>query len=186
MRVEAGGRFVEEEDGRAVDERGRQVEPAPHPARVGAGHAVGGVGETEALEQLVGPGDGRRPAQVREPPDEAEVLAAGEVAVDRGVLAGEADAGSDRVGPPGHVEAEDLGVAAVGREHGGQDPDGGRLAGAVGAEHAEDGAGRHLEVDAGQRLEVTEALGEALDPDRGGLGVRVLVVGHGWHPIGYA
>ena len=42
-RVEAGGRLVEEEHARLVDERRGEVEPALHPARVGADAAVGGV-----------------------------------------------------------------------------------------------------------------------------------------------
>ena len=47
-----GGRLVEEQHRRARDERGREVEPAAHAAGVGLRHAVGGVGEVEALEQL--------------------------------------------------------------------------------------------------------------------------------------
>ena len=53
LRVEAGGRLVEEEDARAVDERQRQVEPALHAARVAADLAVGRLGEADALDQLV-------------------------------------------------------------------------------------------------------------------------------------
>ena len=40
-RVEAGGRLVEEEHPRLVDQRRGEVEPAPHPARVGADPPVG-------------------------------------------------------------------------------------------------------------------------------------------------
>ena len=50
--VEAGGRLVEEEDPRLVDERQRQVEPPLHPARVAADFAVRGFGEADALEQF--------------------------------------------------------------------------------------------------------------------------------------
>ena len=59
---------------------------------------VGGVGEPEALEQLVGPRHDAGFGQVGQPADQAEVLAAGEVLVDRGVLAGEADARAHRCG----------------------------------------------------------------------------------------
>ena len=51
--VEAGRRLVEEEDARPVDERHREIEPALHPARVAAHLAVGGLGQADALEQLV-------------------------------------------------------------------------------------------------------------------------------------
>ena len=43
LRVEPGGRLVEEEDRRVVDQRERQVEPALHPARVRADLAVAGA-----------------------------------------------------------------------------------------------------------------------------------------------
>ena len=53
--VEAGGGLVEEEDGRAGDEGGGQVEATAHAARVGLEDAVAGVGQAEVLQQLVGP-----------------------------------------------------------------------------------------------------------------------------------
>ena len=51
--VEAGRRLVEEHDARSVHEREREVEPALHAAGVAANLAIGGVGETDAVEQLV-------------------------------------------------------------------------------------------------------------------------------------
>ena len=54
-RVEAGRRLVEEQHRRAEDKRGREVEPAAHAARVRLHRPPGGLGEVEALEQLVGP-----------------------------------------------------------------------------------------------------------------------------------
>ena len=50
--VEARRRLVEEEHRRLVDERAREVDAAPHPARVRANEAVAGVGQVEALEEL--------------------------------------------------------------------------------------------------------------------------------------
>ena len=66
-----------------------------------------------------------RPAQVEEAADELEVLAAGEVLVDRGVLAGEADRRADRVGLADDVVAGDGRAARVGAEERREDPDGG-------------------------------------------------------------
>ena len=54
LRVEPGGRLVQEQDPRTVDEREREVEPPLHPARVAADLAVRGPVEPDALEQLVG------------------------------------------------------------------------------------------------------------------------------------
>ena len=76
-RVEAGGRLVEEEDRRPRDERGGEVEPAAHAARVGPDEAVGGLGEVEALEQLASRAlAASRLRQVVEPADHLEVLEA--------------------------------------------------------------------------------------------------------------
>jgi hypothetical protein len=61
-----------------------------------------------------------------------QVLLAGEQVVDGGELAGDADRGPDGVRLPGQVVARDLDLAAVGADQGGQDVDGGGLAGAVG------------------------------------------------------
>ena len=52
--VQAGGRLVEEEDPRGVDERQRQVEPALHSAGVALHLAVRRLREPNAPEQLVG------------------------------------------------------------------------------------------------------------------------------------
>ena len=59
--------------------------------------------------------------------------------------------------------------ALVGLEERRQDPDGGRLAGAVRAEEPEDGPGRDVQVDAAERLDVPVALAEPPCLD-GGLG----------------
>ena len=61
-RVEAGRRLVEEEHGRAGDERGAQVEAPAHAARVRLDRAIGRVDEIEALEQLLPAALGRRAA----------------------------------------------------------------------------------------------------------------------------
>ena len=53
LHVEPGGRLVEEEEPRLVDEREREVEPAAHAARVAAHLAVGGLGEPDPRDQLV-------------------------------------------------------------------------------------------------------------------------------------
>ena len=168
MRVEARRRLVEEQHRRPVDERGREVEPPAHPAGVGPHRPVGGLDEVESLEQLRGPRPRSSPArQVHEPADQAQVLAAGEVAVDRRVLAGEPDRAPHRV----RLVRRRRGRAPSARPPSGgssvvEHPDRGGLAGAVRAEQAEDRAGRHLEVDAGQRDDVAEPFDQPLDSDR--------------------
>src|SRR5215213_6016801 len=56
-------------------------------------------------------------------------------------------------------------AAAVGAQVGGEDADGGGLAGAVGTEQPEHRARRHLEVDAVKGHDLAQPLGQALDDD---------------------
>ena len=83
-----------------------------------------------------------------------EVLAAGGVAVGAVLLADDADRVADAHRLGEHVEAGDAGAARVGAGERGEDPDGGGLAGAVGAEQAEDGARLDREVEAVERADV--------------------------------
>src|SRR5215471_13071493 len=48
-----------------------------------------------------------------------------------------------------------------------QDPDGGALAGTVGAEQTDDGAARHAEAHVVERRRLTETLGDAVETDGG-------------------
>ncbi len=130
------------------DQAGAEVEPAAHAARVGLGRPVGGVGQLEPLEERPRPLARLGGGHVVQPPDHLEVLQAGEVLVDRGVLSREADHVPELLRVADHVEAGDGRAARVGMQQRGQDPDGGGLAGAVGAEEPEDRGGRDLEVDA--------------------------------------
>ena len=105
-------------------------------------------------------------AEVRELADQREVLAAGEVLVDGGVLAGEADARPHLLRVLAHVDAEHPGGAAVGLEQRGEHAHDGGLARAVGPEQPEHAALGDLERDALDRLEVAEALHQAVGHDR--------------------
>ena len=165
-RVEPGGRLVEEQHRRPGDERGGEVEPAAHAARVGLDQPVAGLGEVEALEQLGRALARRLAAEVVEPADHLQVLEPGQVLVDGGVLAGEPDLRAQLGGVGDHVEPGDPRAAAGRRQQRGQDPDRGRLAGAVRAEQAEHGAGLDLQVDPAERLDVPVGLPQPLDLDR--------------------
>ena len=94
-RVQAGRRLVEEQHRRAHHEARRQVEPAAHPAAIGASHAVGGVGEVEAVEQLGRPRPRLAAGQAAQPADHHEVLAPGQHLVDGRRLRGDADVALD-------------------------------------------------------------------------------------------
>ena len=115
---------------------------------------------------------GGAPRLAVEAADHDEVLEPGQVVVDRGVLAREADAGAELPGLADHVQAGHASAAGVGGEEGGEDPDRRRLAGPVGAEHAENGAGGGLEIHAVERADLAERLDEAADLDRWGEGMH--------------
>ena len=77
-------------------------------------------------------------AHALQPPLEDEVLAPGRLAVDTRRLRHVPDRAAHRAGLGRDVVPGDGGAARVGLRQRGEDPDGGRLAGAVRAEQAED------------------------------------------------
>ena len=149
--VEPGGGLVEEQHLGHGDEAGGQVEPAPHAAGEVLDQLLGGVGEVEPLEQLVGPGPGPGLGQVVEPAHHLEVGPGAHQPVDRGLLGGHADAAAHGAGVGDDVDAGDRGRALGGRRERGEDADGRGLARAVVAEQAEHGARRDVEVEVAQR-----------------------------------
>ena len=160
-RVEAGRRLVEDQHAGPAHEARAQVEPAPHAAGVGPDGAVGGVGEVQALQRLLGPHLRLLGAQAVQPSDHLQVLSAGQHLVDCGVLPGQADHGADGDGLADDVQAVDLRPAGIGAEQGGQHLDEGGLAGPVRAEEPEDGGGRHLQVHPIEGLGLAEGLADA-------------------------
>ena len=170
-RVEAGGRLVEEDHrraGRRGRRRGRAAGacrrsrswPSAPAASVRSNHSSSSRARARASRL------GRSSSW----PISTRFCSAGQVLVDRGVLAGQADRLPHLLRRRGATSKPgDAGRSAVGGEQRGEDAHGGRLAGAVRPEHAEHGALADGEVDAGQRLRGAEALGEALGLD--GVGV---------------
>jgi hypothetical protein len=128
--------------------------------------AVGGVGEVEPVEELVGAALGVACGEVEELAEHAQVLAAREELVHGGVLAGQADRAPDGRRFTDDVEPEDACLPLVRREEGGEHAHERGLAGAVRTEEAEDLTACDLEVDPGERLGAAEALAYALDGDR--------------------
>ena len=148
-RVEAGGRLVEEEHAGLVDERGGEVEPALHPARVGADAAVGGLRQPDPAEQRVGAPVALGAVEAVEgrlQPDQLLPVISGSSAASWSAtpIAERTAAGS-----LDDVVAGDPGAAAGRPQQRGQHPHRGRLAGAVRAEERVDLALGDLEVDPG-------------------------------------
>ena len=164
-RVQPGRRLVQEQDRGTGHQGAGQVQPPAHAARVALQHAVGGVGQLELRQELGGPGPGRGPAHVRQLTDQHQVLAPREQRVQRRILGGHADVAAYLRRVPQHVDAGHRRRTRIGPGQRGQHPHGGRLAGAVRAQEAEDGAGRHGDVDTRQRLGLPVALGQPFGLD---------------------
>ena len=165
--VEAGRGLVQEDDARAADEAGGEVEAAAHAAASTCGR--GGPRRPGGRTTRAAPcarALGVLALEVEQRADQLEVLAAGQQLVDARVLAGEADLLAHAGGLGGDVVARDDRGALVGLQQRREDAHRRGLAGAVGAEHAEHGTGPRGEIDAVQRLGVPEGLAQAPGFDR--------------------
>jgi hypothetical protein len=159
-RVERADRLVKEQDAGRADEGLGDAKALAHAARVGGGPAVGRVGQPDPTQDGVDRTgvDGRAVGEQRR--DEADGLATGHPVIESRILGEVADLAS--VGGPGtHRDARDRGRASGRGGQAGQELDGRRLAGAVGAEKAVDRPGRHVEGQVGQGRHPRVVLGQA-------------------------
>ena len=140
-RVEPSGRLVEEEHVRGDDQRGGDVEPPPHAARIVLHLPGRRIAQAEGGEQLVGAGSRRPPAKAPEPGEQDEVLAARQILVERSELPGHGDGAADVVGSLLDVVAHDGGRSGVGPGERGKHSHQRGLARAVRAENRKDHAG---------------------------------------------
>ena len=164
--VESCRRLVEEQHLRLVDETERDVESPLHPAGVAARLPVGGVAQPDELEQLVDARVQRLAGHPVDPALQEEVLAAGRLPVDAGVLRDVAEHAAHARGMRDDVLAADERAARVGLRQRRQHADGRRLPGAVRAEQPEHLALAHRERHAVERLHGLVALVEVLCDDR--------------------
>ena len=158
--VEAVGRLVEDQDLGVAEQGGGQPEALAHAEREAPDPAAAGGGQPGLLQDLVDP-PRVEPGRGGQDP---EVVAGRAARVEPARL-------QDRPDPAGRVGQLAVGPAGDGGRAGGrgdqaeEHPQGGRLAGAVGAEEAHDRPGVDLEVELVDGEHVAEALGEALDAD---------------------
>ena len=166
-RVEARGRFVEDQQIRIVDERLGEADAARHALGEFAERPVGHVRQTDHLQQFVDALTAGPVVETEEPSVVIERLPGVEELVEVGLLGQEPDAFLDQDVGGRLAEDGELPPRLV------QQPqdhlDDRALAGAVGAEQAEDLVGVDLQVNVidrpglGAHPEVAENLGE---PDR--------------------
>src|SRR5262249_21982259 len=155
----------EEQHRRRRHQPGRDVGAPAHAAGVRAHRAIGGLGDADQLEQLVGAAASQPLAEGVEPADQAEALAAPQLPREGRELDGEADPPADRARLAGHVVAGDDRPAAAGRQERGQDADQRGLPGPVGPQDGQHRARRDRQRDAGQRLGGPEGAAQVLDQD---------------------
>ena len=165
-RVEAGGRFVEEEDLRLVDQRHGQVESTLHAARVGLDAIVDGAADVDQTDDVVHPPRDVRRRQPVEPTLQIEQFAPGLFPVERRILESDTDAEPDGAGVALDVVAGHDRGARCRRQQRAEHLDARGLSGAVRAEEAVDLTRRDLEVDAGDRFVVFECPTESGCCDR--------------------
>ncbi len=112
--VEPGGRFVQEQHFRLGHERSREIETPAHATRVALHGTISRLDQIELFEQFTGARLTAFAPEVVEPPDHLEVLETGEVLVDRRILPGRADPGSEHPRVVDDVETGHLRPAASG------------------------------------------------------------------------
>ncbi len=170
LRVEPGGRLVEEQHLGPVHQRPGDQQPPGLPAGQVGGDRLAPVAKPERVDQLRRPPPGLPGPQAEEPAAELQVLRDRELHVEGVVLGDHADPAldADRVGH--HVDAGHPGPAPGGHHERGQHADRGGLARPVGAEQAEQFAGGHIQVDAADGGHVTAGglvrLAQILGADR--------------------
>jgi hypothetical protein len=164
--IEAGGRFVEEQNLRRGDQAGGEIEAPSHAARVRLRRPVAGLGQLEMVKQIARALLRGFRRDLQQPPDHQQVLEAGQVLVDRGVLTGQPDHRPHPIGVLHDVESADRCVAGIRSQQGGEHADDRRLARAIRPEEAEHRPRLHGQVDTVHRRRLAEAFDQTLGLDR--------------------
>ena len=160
VRIETGRRLVEEQDGRAADEAGRQVQAAAHPPGVGAHRPARGGLQPELGQQVRCPGPGLAPRHPAELPEHDEIGSSGHAVVQGGQLPGQPDPAPHGAALRHHVVAGHPGPSGVGAQQRGEHPHDGGLPRPVGSEQAHDGPRRDLQIDPAHSQARAEGLGQ--------------------------
>ena len=164
-RVDRGGRLVEDEDVGRLHERVRDAEALLHAARVRLDAVVGAVGQADLFEDLVHRRLAFLALEAVEASRVAQVLAAGEAAVEPDSVGKIADPSLDLTRVAGGVEPGDPGLAARRFRESQEHQDGRGLAGPVLPEQPEDLACPHLEVQLVDRGQGVVPLGQSPGAD---------------------
>ena len=160
--VDADGGFVEQDDFRAMNHGGGEVEAAEHAAGVALRAVFASVPEFDQFEGFFDASSEVGAAEAVEGAEEMDVFLAGQFEVECGGLRGDADLAAD-FGFGGIGLAVDRDHAAGGREVADHHPERGGLTGTVGAEEAECFAFVDFEGDVINRAEGAVVFDEIFD-----------------------
>ncbi len=150
-RVDAGEGLVQEHDLGVGDQGPGDLQAASFPAGERQRFCLSQLSDVELLEELIAPAAAGRAIHPQHLHHAQQVLLDGELAEDArllGEIAHAAVAGAAVHGPAGDVDALEPDLAGVGLDHAAGHAEAGGLAGAVGAQQADDLAAPDLEVDA--------------------------------------
>ena len=160
LRVETGGRLVEEQQLGVVDQRAGDRHPPLHPARQRVDLARGPFRELHEVEQLGRAALALGPREVEVAAVDDQVLGDGQLVVELVGLRHDAEAGPDLAAVRGGLEAEHPQRPGGRRRRAADHPHRRGLAGPVRPEEPERLAAVDLDVDAVDRREVAEPLDE--------------------------
>ena len=172
-RVEAARGLVQHDELWGMKQRLGDAQALLHAVAEPAHARIGPLQQPHDLEHLV---DALLAHRAGHAAEQAQVPARRHERVERGVVDEAADVAQGALPVTGHAVAGDLGVAARGVDEAQRQPDHRRLAGPVGPQKAEHVAGADRHVEAVDRTQAAELLGEGVGGKDGGAAVTVLPV----------
>lgn len=161
-RIHTEGGFVEEEDGRFVDERAGQTELLFHAPRKPTCQAVLERSEVRESEETLHALLECLLRNLVERRVKRDVLAYGEVGIQTEALRHVSEVVLDRFGIGGHAHAVQVRVARAGTEHAREHAQRRRLSGSIGTDETEQLPARHGEIEAAHRREASEVPAQPL------------------------
>ena len=170
--IEPGGRFVEQQEFRPMEQTLRDLDPPLQSAGERLDQIVGAIAQVELDQEMIDPLAQRGPGEAVEMPLMREVLAHPQFLVEARRLKDDAEPAAQGAGIAQEVEPENAGRAARRPNEGGENAEEGRLAAAVRPEQAEDFARRDAERDVVEREAVAIAMGEVARDERRDDGFR--------------
>ena len=165
MRVEGGGRLIEDRNARPLHQHLGKAEPLPHALRERAHPGVRDGAEADALHRLGKAGVDLLARQAGEASGIGEIVERREPVIEADLVWQIADPALHLERIAQRIKTGDLGASLGRLSEAEQHQDRCRLARAVGAENADDLAGADFEIDVVDRDIRAVTLGQLLGPD---------------------